>query len=146
MTAANWLYVNWVNRNRPVCWAYPRQCHGDVDGKKLGTLWVSNNDLNLLKSAISKFESVMPPLPGGICADFDHKKLGTLWVSNNDLNILKAYISKFESVLPMCGNVPTPPVYPSADPNYNYWCIPSTGGACPAGQYCGPAAICPNTP
>ena len=32
------------------CWAYPRQCHGDADGKKLGTLWVSGNDLIDLKS------------------------------------------------------------------------------------------------
>ena len=76
------LYANWVTNGRPACWAYPRQCRGDADGKKLGTLWVSNNDLILLKAAISK-----NPLPAnGTCSDFDHKKLGTLWVSGNDLN------------------------------------------------------------
>lgn len=131
---SNIMYANWLNRGKPDCWCYPRQCRGDADGKKAGTLWVSNNDLIILKSSISKAEASIPP--GGICADFDHKKAGTLWVSNNDLIILKRYISKAEASIPMCSN-PAP-----ADPNYNFWCIP-TGVACPAGQTCAPAGTCP---
>jgi hypothetical protein len=136
------LYANWVNRGRPACWAYPRQCRGDADGKKLGTLWVSGNDLIILKARISKTEAQLNAMTDGYCADFDHKKLGTLWVSGNDLIILKAYISKAEASIPMCGSVPS---VPSADPNYWYWCVP-TGAVCPAGQTCAPVGICPNTP
>jgi len=139
MTAVNSLYVNWVTNGKPQCWAYPRQCHGDADGKKLGTQWVSNNDLIVLKGSITKAATAIPP--GGRCADFDHNKLGTQWVSNNDLIVLKAYITKAETSIPMCGNV----VQPSADPNYWYWCMP-TGTTCPAGQFCAPVGTCPNTP
>jgi hypothetical protein len=148
MTVANSLYVNWQNRGRPACWAYPRQCRGDADGKKLGTLWVSSNDLNLLKSALSKLETALKNIPNGICSDYDHKKLGTLWVSSNDLNILKSYLSKLETAMNpqwdpgptdngLCGDTP--------DPNYHYWCLP-TGVTCPPGQTCAPAGTCPNTP
>jgi hypothetical protein len=27
-------YAEWNNVGRPACWCYPRQCHGDADGKK----------------------------------------------------------------------------------------------------------------
>ena len=141
MTVSNSLYVNWVANGKPQCWAYPRQCHGDADGKKLGTLWVSSNDLVILKSAISK----NPLPPGGICADFDHKKLGTLLVASPDLVILRAYISKAEASIPICGNIPTASKGFSTDPNYWYFCVP-TGAVCPTGQYCAPIGVCPNTP
>jgi hypothetical protein len=139
-TALASLYANWVTLGKPQCWAYPRQCRGDADGKKLGTQWVSGNDLIILKSAITKALTAIPP--GGRCADFDHAKLGTQWVSGNDLIILKRYITKAESLIPMCGNVPPTG---STDPNYWYWCVP-TGGTCPTGQYCATAGSCPNTP
>jgi hypothetical protein len=148
MTVANSLYVNWQNRGRPACWAYPRQCRGDADGKKLGTLWVSSNDLNLLKSALSKLETALKNIPNGICSDYDHKKLGTLWVSSNDLNILKSYLSKLETAMvPQWGAGPTDNGLcgTSGDPNYHYWCLP-TGVTCPPGQTCAPAGTCPNTP
>lgn len=142
MTVANSLYVNWVNRGKPQCWAYPRQCRGDADGKKQVSFWVGSNDLTILRGAISKLETAIPL--GGICADFDHKKQVSFWVGSNDLNILRAYISKLESLVPVCGTV----LNPSTDPNYWYFCVP-TGVACPttpAGTVCAPAGICPNTP
>jgi len=139
MTVTNSLYVNWQLASRPQCWAYPRQCHGDADGKKQGT-WVSNPDLVILKSAVTKVDSLIPT--GGRCADFDHKKQGT-WISNPDLAILKAYVTKADSLVPLCGDTST-----TADPNYWYFCLPVSTPAttCPAGQYCAPAGICPNTP
>ena len=139
MTAANSLYVNWVTSGKPQCWAYPRQCHGDVDGKAQLGLWVSTNDLTILRASLSKATSLIPA--GGRCADLDHKAQLGLWVSSNDLTILRAYLSKATSLIPLCGNV----VSPSADVNYWYWCMP-TGVTCPSGQYCAPAGTCPNTP
>lgn len=133
------LYANWVTNGRPQCWGYLRQCRGDADGKKLGTLWVSGNDLTILRANLSK----NPLPPGGACADFDHKKLGTLWVSGNDLSILRANLSKAEASIPVCGTIPA---VPSADANYWYWCIPTGGTACPSGQTCAPIGVCPNTP
>jgi hypothetical protein len=141
MTTAASLYVNWQNRGRPACWAYPRQCHGDADGKKLGT-YTGAPDLTIYRSAVGKVDAQLPP--GGICADFDHKKLGT-WVGAPDLTIYRAYVGKVDAQNPLCGGVVSPPVYPSADVNYHYWCIP-TGSTCPTGQYCAPVGTCPNTP
>jgi hypothetical protein len=133
----NSIYANWVTMGKPQCWAYPRQCHGDADGKKLGNFWVSGNDLTILKSGISKLQTAIPA--GGICASFSHKKLGNFWVSGNDLIILKAYISKLESLVPVCG---TPGV---SDPNFWYFCVP-TGATCPTGVTCATVGVCPNTP
>ena len=135
------FYGNWLLRGRPACWAYPRQCRGDVDGKKQLQYWVGSNDLNFLRSAKDKLESVLPPIPGGICADFTHSKQLQYWVGSNDLNILRSFKDKLESLVPLCGNV----LWPCSDPNYNYWCLP-TGVTCPPGQYCGPPGICPNSP
>jgi beta-lactam-binding protein with PASTA domain len=147
MTATASLYVNWQNRGRPQCWAYPRQGHGDADGKKQLANWVSGNDLAILRSAIGKADSLIPPTPTdpnkGICADFDHKKQLANWVSGNDLTLFRLYIGKAESLIPLCGDTSV-----TTDPNYWYWCLP-TGGTCPtlpAGQKCAPAGICPNTP
>jgi len=139
--ATSSIYANWVTLGKPACWANPRQCHGDADGKKLGTQWVSGNDLTILKAAITKAQTAIGYTNGisGFCADFDHKKLGTQWVSGNDLAILKQYITKAETLIPVCG---TPGV---SDPNYWYFCIP-TGVTCPAGVTCATAGVCPNTP
>ncbi|MFH1371991.1 MAG: PASTA domain-containing protein [Planctomycetota bacterium] len=132
------IYANWQNRGRPKCWAYPRQCRGDIDGKKQLAYWVSGNDLTLLRAAISKAESVIPP--NGICGDLDHKKQLAYWVSGNDLTILRKSISKAESLVPLCGDTSV-----TTDPNYHYWCL-GPSAACPPGQVCAPAAVCPNEP
>jgi hypothetical protein len=135
--ALNSLYANWVTNGRPQCWAFPRQCRGDADGKKSGQNWVASSDLAILKGAFTK-----NPLPlGGTCADLDHKKTGQNWVASSDLTTIKIYFTKAESLVPICGNIP---LTGSADSNYWYWCMPS--GTCPTGQLCAPVAVCPNTP
>jgi len=143
MTVAASLYVNWQNRGRPACWAYPRQCHGDADGKKAGLYWTASSDLAIWKSANTKTEAALNGIPNGICADFDHKKAGLYWVASSDLAIWKQYNQKTEANNPVCGNVPVA-TRPSPDPNYHYWCLPA-GVACPTGQYCAPAGTCPNS-
>jgi len=96
-------YAQWEAAGSPVCWCYPRQCHGDADGLKqgsaaLGYMYVASNDLNVL---ISAWQIKDPPKGPGItpaqaCADFDHLKqgsaaLGYMRVASNDLNRLIAY-------------------------------------------------------
>ncbi|MGB7581586.1 MAG: PASTA domain-containing protein [Sedimentisphaerales bacterium] len=135
----NSFYANWVANNKPACWAYPRQCHGNADGKQqLSLYWVGSNELTILRGAFNK-----NPVPAGtgICAAFDHKKqLSLYWVGSNDLTLLRAYFNKAASSVPLCGDTST-----TADPNFWYWCNP-TGGTCPSGQVCAPAGTCPNTP
>jgi len=95
-------YNTWVNWKEPNCWCYKRQCRGDADGKKSGLYWVAVSDLNLLKAAMSKTDTVLRNKTNGICADFDHKKSGLYRVAVADLNILKAYMSKTETKVPCC--------------------------------------------
>lgn len=132
------FFANWWFHGRPACWAYPRQCNGDADGKKQFQYWVLTNDLAILRSAIGNLETAMPP--NLMCADCDHKKQGAFWVSGNDLRILRAFY--LDPAVPICGNVQPPP---NPNPDYHYWCLPP-GGVCPPGQFCAPAGICPNTP
>ncbi|MGB7581583.1 MAG: PASTA domain-containing protein [Sedimentisphaerales bacterium] len=134
----NSFYANWVSLGKPQCWAYPRQCHGNADGKEqLSLYWVGSNELTILRGAFNK-----NPVPAGtgICAAFDHKKqLSLYWVGSNDLTLLRAYFNKAASLVPVCG------VTGASDPNFWYFCNP-TGVACPAGVTCATAPICPNTP
>ena len=96
-------YAEWAAVGKPVCWTYPRQCHGDADGKGVagttGTYYVGTDDLNILISAWQVKEPPFGPgigsIENGICADFNHAKEGsaeTGWyrVGQNDLNILVA--------------------------------------------------------
>ncbi len=95
-------YAEWVAVGKPVCWAYPRQCHGDADGTlegsaKNGLYHVGPADLNVLMAA---WEIKEPPFgPGiasienGICADFardleGNAKNGFYRVGATDLNRL----------------------------------------------------------
>ena len=98
-TAPASLYTNWVTNGKPACWAYPRQCHGDADGKIQLSYWVGSNDLTVLKGAFNK--TTLPP--GGACACFDHKKQLSYWVGSNELAILKVYFNKAASNIPVCG-------------------------------------------
>jgi len=113
------IYVNWQAHNRPQCWAYPRNCRGDIDGVQTGQAWVSSADLNLFKTAFNKAESAMPA--NGYCGDIDRVLTGQAWVSSADLNLFKTAFNDAESLVPTCG---TPP-----DTNYWFWCAP--GGVCP---------------
>jgi hypothetical protein len=94
-------YAEWVAVGKPVCWTYPRQCHGDADGKAVasstGTYYVGTDDLNILMNAWQVKEPPFGPgiasIQNGICADFTHSAEGnatTGWyrVGANDLNIL----------------------------------------------------------
>lgn len=94
-------YAEWVAVGKPVCWTYPRQCHGDADGQAVktdaGTYYVGTADLNMVVNAWQVKEAPFGPgiasIEGGICADFGHDKEGndqTGWyrVGTKDLNIL----------------------------------------------------------
>ena len=113
-------YAEWVAVGKPVCWAYPRQCHGDTDGvkegnAKTGFYYVGDQDLNVLVAA---FEVKEPPFgPGiaviknGICADFDrHRdgsdKTGFYRVGTADLNILMANWKEAAFEAPLGKGVP----------------------------------------
>ncbi|MBN1510651.1 MAG: hypothetical protein JXB13_01425 [Phycisphaerae bacterium] len=95
-------YAEWVALGKPACWAYPRQCRGDADGRKDGSektgfYYVGPSDLNVL---IAAWQVKEPPLgPGiaaienGICADFARDqggsaKTGIYRVGPTDLNRL----------------------------------------------------------
>lgn len=95
-------YPEWVAADRPECWCYPWQCHGDADGElggseKTGQYHVGPADLSVL---IGSWLLKEPPhglgiasVPNGICADFAHdvggsEKTGVYRVGPSDLNIL----------------------------------------------------------
>ncbi len=91
-------YAQWVAAGKPICWCYPRQCHGDADGLQEGggkvpLVWVGVNDLAILGTSWKKN-------PGDLgydgCADFDHLiegggKVPIVRVGVNDLSILGLY-------------------------------------------------------
>jgi hypothetical protein len=89
------LYDDWVSVGKPECWCYPRQCHGDADGKSCGSYftglqYVCVPDLDVLAAAwLVKEPKVGKDWPGiasitgpapyfipGICADFARNKIG----------------------------------------------------------------------
>ena len=98
-------YLDWVAFGKPDCWCYARQCHGDADGLKQGSvvtgyMYVSTDDLIRLAAAWQIKEPPKGPgilsLPGGICADFNHAQQGSIVtgymrVSTDDLIILANY-------------------------------------------------------
>jgi len=47
--------TSWYNSGKPVCWCFPRQCHGDADGFKVGTplgyKWVETSDGDIVSQA-----------------------------------------------------------------------------------------------
>jgi hypothetical protein len=95
-------YAELTAAGKPTCWCFPRQCHGDADGKKqggsaAGYYYVGSNDLAILVSAWQIKDS--PKGPGisaaQACADFDHKRqggsaAGYYRVGSNDLASLVA--------------------------------------------------------
>jgi hypothetical protein len=101
-------YFEWLDVGKPDCWCYPRQCHGDADGKQTTGFppyyWVSIPDLGILKSAWNK---ELPALVGNeICADFDHMQTTGFppyyRVSIPDLTILKTYWNDTVTPDPNC--------------------------------------------
>jgi len=97
-------YDEWVAVGKPACWAYPRQCHGDADGKaegsdKTGFHYVGTADLNVLIAAWQVMEAPqglgIDSIENGICADFARdregsEKTGFYRVGPTDLNVLIA--------------------------------------------------------
>jgi hypothetical protein len=91
-------YAEWVAVGKPLCWTYPRQCHGDADGlkegdAKTGYAYVSMNDLKILTDAWMKTGDLEG---NGICADFAHDRGGNATtgfyrVGPTDLNRLVEY-------------------------------------------------------
>jgi len=125
----NLVYANqWTPQGEPNCWCYPRQCHGDADGKKQGTStktgywYVGSNDVAILQKAYLVYDSPRGPGMKGepnICADFARDKQGTstktgYWrVGSNDLALLSAYYLVYESprgpsTPPDCGGIINP--------------------------------------
>ena len=109
-------YEQWVLVGEPECWCFPRQCLGDVDGRAegKGQIWVSLNDLTVLKAAWNKNLAVVdgnstivgnPPLDvPWICADIDHfpEGKGEVRVGVEDLGILKAHWNESNGPDPNC--------------------------------------------
>jgi hypothetical protein len=102
-------YAEWVAVGKPACWAYPRQCYGDADGRmearptdqypEGGYSYVGANDLAIYLEAKEVLESPFGPgiasVANGICADFAHDKGGDMAtgfyrVGVTDLNVLVA--------------------------------------------------------
>jgi len=106
-------YSDWVAWNKPECWCYPRQCRGDVDGKKIGLFWVQAADLTTFRAAFIEPDQVLRNVQNGICADFDHKRVMQRRVQAADLAIFRTYFYKPEPRVPTCD--PT---------NYNFWKSP----------------------
>jgi len=112
-------YAVWSNPmwNKPNCWCFRRQCRGDAMGTKVG-YWVSIGDLNILKSAYGKADTVLRNVTNGICADFGHDKVGYR-VSIGDLNILKSYYGKADTIARCC-DLDTNCTLASGD-KWNFW-------------------------
>jgi hypothetical protein len=134
-------YSEWVAVGKPLCWCYLRQCHGDADGKKQGTIiigyhYVGSKDLDVL--SVCWLVRNPPQGPGIVnlppvngvpvaCADFDHKKQGNAIAGfyrcgSNDLDEMSRWWRVMEPV-----------VGPGTDPN----CLPGnlTPGAKPSIEY-----------
>lgn len=79
-------YAEWLAAGKPACWAYPRQCHGDADGRAdgnagSGLYYVGTQDLNVLVAAWQVKEPPFGPgiaaIENGICADFARDRGGS---------------------------------------------------------------------
>jgi hypothetical protein len=98
-------YNEWVAVDKPECWCYPRQCHGDATGYPYGksNYWASSPDLTVLKDAYNKDANTIlgqtSTVDGHVtqwaCADFDHLPYGksNYRVSSPDLQILKDHFN-----------------------------------------------------
>jgi hypothetical protein len=116
-------YNDWVKWNKPSCWCFRRQCRGDADGKTSLGNPVATADLNLLKAALNKADTVLKNITGGICADFDHKSSLGNRVATADLNILKAFLNKATTSVSCCDTAAPDPcncVLQAGD-KWNFW-------------------------
>jgi hypothetical protein len=108
MAATNPQYNDWLDwanngpdaSDKPACWCYQKQCHGDTDGALFGPFPVAANDFDTLKGAISLPALSIPP--GGICADLNHDAFGPFRVAADDFAELKRWISLPNLSVPVC--------------------------------------------
>jgi hypothetical protein len=119
-------YDNWVEVNKPECWCYPRQCHGDADGKAagnafIGFTYVDQPDLSVMAVG---WKVRNPPQGTGIlnlsfngipaaCADFAHDKVGNIIIGytridQTDLTIMSTYWKVMEPPKTQQGRTPPP--------------------------------------
>lgn len=84
-------YAQWSDANKPVCWCYTRQCHGDADGIRHGTggitgyWYVGQPDLDIMSVGWlvkdpTKGPGILNLKVNGVpvtCADFGHDRHGT---------------------------------------------------------------------
>lgn len=110
---------DWLAWNRPKCWCYPRQCRGDINGKRTTARWVQALDLGIFRSAFFKNDTVLRTVPNGICADLNHRKQTARRVQAVDLSIFRSYFFKGDSSVPVCD---TYWVYTGP---YNFWRTPT---------------------
>jgi hypothetical protein len=103
-------YATWVAWGKPNCWAYKKQCNGDITGTSALGKPVSTADLNILKPAFGASDSALALVTNGICADLNHAAALGKRVSTADLNVLKTYFGVAETSVPVC---------PST--NINFW-------------------------
>jgi hypothetical protein len=109
----NWAEFDFVER--PECWCYPRQCHGDADGKKEGSFlagywYVGEDDLDimslgwLVKDTENGGRGILDLEVGGVpvaCADYTHSQEGSFlagyWrIGEDDLDEMSLYWLKKE--------------------------------------------------
>jgi len=106
------MYADWATWNRPNCWAFQRQCRGDINGIK-NTFWVQGADLTIFRAAFNKTDAVLSTVvvsgTPGVCADLNHTK-NTFRVQGADLTTFRSYFNKVDASTPVC---------PNAD--YNFW-------------------------
>jgi hypothetical protein len=93
-------YEFWTQFNKPECWCYDRQCHGDADGLLAFGRPVNLADLNILKAGYGKTVTELFGIPDGICADFDHLRTFGRPIGLSDLNALKEYFGVPEAQVP----------------------------------------------
>jgi hypothetical protein len=76
-------YSLWLALGQPLCWCYPRQCHGDADGLRVLMRWVYSNDFTIFRGAyLTGFYNP--------CADFDRD--GD--VDDDDAAIIEYWLGK----------------------------------------------------
>jgi hypothetical protein len=102
-------YAQWDLVGRPTCWCYPRQCHGDADGKKKGTVatgytYVNSDDIDIMSLGwLVKDPTKGPGILGlkvnnvpTACADFSRTKKGTVAtgytrINSDDIDLMSLY-------------------------------------------------------
>jgi uncharacterized repeat protein (TIGR02543 family) len=121
-STATTVYAAYNTLGRPDCWAFQRNCKGDVNGVGTGggvsKVWVNSTDLGVFSAAYNKPQSVLLTVNvGGVmgaCADNERAGTGggvsKVWVNSTDLGTFSGNYNKPQSLVPVC-----------VQTNYHYW-------------------------